>query len=56
MMTLRLLRGWLCFHLVLLLPIALTSPAYRWLLGWGGWYAHGADDVPVNPTQEKNHG
>ena len=45
MKPLRLLRGWLCFQAVMLLPVTLNSPVYCWLLGWAGWYAHGADGV-----------
>lgn len=40
MKTLRLLRGWLCFHAVMALPVTLNSPVYCWLLGWAGWYAN----------------
>lgn len=49
MRALRLLRGWLCYRLVLALPIWLDSALYCWVLGWGGWYAHGADGVPEVP-------
>jgi hypothetical protein len=45
MRTFRLIRGWVCYRLVLLLPICLNSSVYCWVLGWGGWYAHGGDGV-----------
>ena len=45
MRALRLLRGWLCFQAVMVLPVVLNSPIYCWLLGWAGWYAHGGDGV-----------
>ena len=56
MKALRRLRGWLCFQAVLLLPVTMNSPVYRWLLGWAGWYAHGADGVAVTPPTEQKGG
>lgn len=48
MNTIRLLSGWLCYRAILLLPINLKSPAYCWMLGWAGWYAHGGEKESGN--------
>lgn len=37
--------GWLCFELVMLLPVRMESPVYRWLVGWAGFYAHHPSQV-----------
>jgi len=38
--ALRYALGWLCFQLVMLLPVCIGNPAWMWACGWAGYYAN----------------
>lgn len=35
--------GWLCFRIVMALPLMEARGLYGWLVAWAGWYAYGAE-------------